>query len=128
MDKILEIILVTIIFANVFLVIIGKDIRRVKPFRFSWFLGGVILLVLFFLKIKDSLIEYIIISILVLLFSIGIKFSILGTVFLQKNKTLDNKQTYVKCLITNTLVYILLLFLILLTLNIIKNILFNSTF
>lgn len=119
MNTILQIILLIIIFSNSMFLMLGKNILSFKIFKLSWIIALIdILIIFFFFKLKQSIILYIIFISIIVMFTLGLRNFVNNSNTLESN---DNRKRFV-----NFLGYFLLFFLIMLTIGVMKNLLFDS--
>lgn len=124
MIKILQTLLLIIIFSNSASLMLGKNILHSKINRISLIVAAVDLLIIYFFSIiKESIIIYLSFSFMIVLFSLGLRYAINGSnsFNLEKNYLKNKKMGFM-----NIFVYLLLFFLIMLTIGVMKNILFDS--
>lgn len=121
MNTILQILLLIIIFLNSIFLILRKDILSLKIFRISWIVALIdILLILFFFKLNQSIILYIIFTSITVLFILGLR-SFVNNYSANTLKNHDIRKRFV-----NFIAYFLLLFLTILTVGVMKSILLGS--
>ncbi|KFF22390.1 hypothetical protein IW22_04200 [Chryseobacterium sp. JM1] len=112
MNAALQVVLLIIIFSNSIYVMLGKNIFPSKIFKLSWIIALVdILVIFFFFKLNESIISYIVFTVIIVISGLGFKTFVKG----------DNRQRLI-----NFFVYFLLLLLTILTVGVIKNLLFDS--
>ena len=127
MYKFFEIILVLFIFTNVFLLMVGKDVRKIKIIKFTWLFAIVILIVLFLLGIiKDSLIQYFGFCLIILFFNLGLKFDANGNIWEKEKSGLNNRNNFIRKKFMSVVSFLMLFSLVVSTIYIIGNILFDS--
>jgi hypothetical protein len=98
-----------------------KNILSFKIFKLSWIIALIdILVILFFFKLKQSIILYIIFTSIIVLFTLGLK-SFVSSYNSNTLENNDNRKRFV-----NFFGYFLLFFLIMLTIGVMKNLLFDS--
>ncbi len=121
MNIILQIILLIIIFSNSMFLMLGKNILSFKIFKLSWVIALLdISVILLFFELKQSIILYVIFTSIIVVFALGLKNSVNSnnSNILENN---DNKKRFI-----NFFVYFLLFFFIMLTIGVVKNLLFDS--
>ena len=125
MDKILQVVLLLIILLNSTYLMLGKNILSIKIFKLSWIIALIDVLLMFvFFDFKESMILYSMFTLIILMFSLGLRSIVIGN---DSNKLDGNflnnskKKGFAKFF-----VYFLLLFLVLLSIGVLKNILFDS--
>lgn len=120
MSTILQVLLLIIIFSNSIFLMLGKNILSFKIFRLSWIIALIdILLILFFFELKQSIILYITFTSIIVVFTSGLR----GFVNNYDTNTLRNHDN--KKRLVNFFAYFLLFFLVMLTIGVIKNLLFD---
>ncbi|SHG29754.1 hypothetical protein [Chryseobacterium sp. OV279] len=113
MNTALQVILLIIIFSNSIFVMLEKNIFPSKIFKLNWVIALVdILVIFFFFKLNESIIPYIVFTVIIVISGLGFKTFVKG----------DNRQRLI-----NFFVYFLLLLLTILTVGVIKNLLFDSS-
>lgn len=125
MNTILQIVLLVLIFSNSTFLMLGKNIFSFKIFKLSWIIAIIdILLICFFFKFKESMILYIVFTLIIVIFSLGLNNAVdrnnsnnLENNFLKH----DNRKRF-----AIFFVYFLLFFLFILTIGVVKNLLFDS--
>lgn len=120
MDIILQIILLIIIFSNSLSLMLGKNLFSFKIFKLSWIIALIdILLILFFFSLRQPIILYIIFTSIIVIFTLGLR----NLVNSYNANALgnNNRKQFV-----NFFTYFLLFFLIMLTLGVMKSLLFDS--
>ncbi|MDQ0068189.1 FlaA1/EpsC-like NDP-sugar epimerase [Chryseobacterium lathyri] len=121
MNTILQIILLIILFSNAVFLMLEKNILAFKIFKLSWIIALIdILIILFFFELRHSIILYIIFISIIVIFSLGLK----GLVNNYNSNTLENNDSRKR--FANFFVYFLLFFSIMLTIGVMKNLLFDS--
>ena len=127
MYKFFEIILVLFIFTNVFLLMVGKDIRKIKIIKFTWLFAIVILIALFFSgTIKDPLISYLGFCFMILFLNLGLKFDANGSIWEKEESGLNNRNNFIRKRFMSVVSFLMLFSLVVSTIYIIGNILFDS--
>jgi hypothetical protein len=102
---------------------LGKNIWSFKIFKLSWIIALIdILVILFFFKLRQSIVLYIIFTSIIVLFTLGLK----SFVSSYNSNTLGNNNNNNRKRFVNFFGYFLLFFLIMLTIGVMKNILFDS--
>lgn len=121
MNTILQILLLIIIFSNSIFLMLGKSILSLKIFKLSWIIALIdILLILFFFELKQSIILYITFTSIIVVFTLGLR-SFINNYDTNTLGNHDNRKRFV-----NFFAYFLLFFLIMLTIGVMKNLLFDS--
>lgn len=128
MYKILNLVLIFVIFINTFLLLIDIDIRKIKVLKFSWILGGFIFILLIILKIDDSMAQYLGFSFVIPIFALGSKYFLSGDIFEEQGKINIFKYSKLMKFIILTVTMMFLWFTIVLTFYIAKHILFGEEF
>jgi hypothetical protein len=120
MNTILQIILLTIIFSNsIFLML--ENISSFKIFKLSWIIALIdILVILVFFELKQSMILYITFTSIIVVFTLGLR-SFVNSYSTNTLQNHDNRKRLV-----NFFAYFLLFFLVMLTIGVMKNLLFDS--
>lgn len=124
MNTILHIILLIIIFSNSVFLMLGKDILSSKFLKITWIIALIdILLIYFFFSLTESIILYIVFTSIIVVFTGGLTTVVKGynSHNLANNFKNDNRKRF-----ANFFVYFLLFFLIMLTIGVMKNLLFDS--
>lgn len=124
MNTILHIALLTIIFSNSIFLMLGKNILRSKILKISWAIALIdILLIYFYFSLTKSIILYIVFTSIIVVFSMGLR-----TVVKEYSSTnlANNFKNHNRKRFANFFVYFLLFFLIMLTIGVMKNLLFDS--
>lgn len=120
MNTILQVLLLIIIFSNSIFLMLGKNILSFKIFKLSWIIALIdILLILFFFELKQSIILYITFTSIIIVFTSGLR----GFVNNYDTNTLRNHDN--KKRLVNFFAYFLLFFLVMLTIGLMKNLLFD---
>lgn len=124
METTLQILLLIIIFSNSIFVILGKNILSSKIFQVSWIIALIdILVIYFFFNLNESLILYLVFTVIIVVSSLGFKSFITSSISNNlENRNRDNNRK----LFVNFFVYFLLFFLIMLTIGVTKNLLFDT--
>ncbi|WP_131797519.1 hypothetical protein [Chryseobacterium cucumeris] len=121
MNTILQIILLTVIFSNSIFLMLGKNISSFKIFKLSWIIALIdILVILFFFELKQSIILYITFTSIIVVFTLGLR-SFVNSYSTNTLQNHDNKKRLV-----NFFAYFLLFFLVMLTIGVMKNLLFDT--
>ncbi|HBV14803.1 hypothetical protein [Chryseobacterium carnipullorum] len=123
MNTILQLILLIIIFSNSIFIILGKNILPSKIFKLSWIIAIIdVLVIFFFFKLNESIILYMVFTLIIVTSSLGFKSFVNGNISnsLENKYRDDNRKRFV-----NFFVYFLLFFLIMLTIGVVKNLLFD---
>ncbi|WP_160136248.1 hypothetical protein [Chryseobacterium sp. c4a] len=121
MNTILQIILLIIIFSNAIFLLLGKDIKSLKIFKLSWIIGLIdVLVILFFFELKQPIILYITFTSMIVAFILGMR-SFINNYNTNSLESQDNKKRLV-----NFFAYFLLFFLVILTIGVMKGLLFDS--
>lgn len=121
MNTILQIILLIIIFSNSIFLLLGKDIKSFTIFKLSWIIGLIdILVILFFFELKQPLILYITFTSMIVAFILGMR-SFINNYNTNSLESHNNKKRFV-----NFFAYFLLFFLVILTIGMMKGLLFDS--
>ncbi|MFZ4930166.1 hypothetical protein [Chryseobacterium sp. Mn2064] len=121
MNTTLQIILLIIIFSNSVFLVLGKNISPFKILKLSWIIALLdILAILFFFKLKQSIILYITFTSIIVVFTLGLR-SFVNNYSTNTLENHDNRKRFV-----NFFAYFLLFFLIMLTIGVMKNLLFDS--
>lgn len=124
MNTILHITVLTIIFSNSIFLMLGKNILRSKIFKISWAIALIdILLIYFCFSLTESIILYVVFTSIIVVFSMGLRTVVkeYSSTNLANNFKNDNRKRF-----ANFFVYFLLFFLIMLTIGVMKNLLFDS--
>ncbi len=124
MNTILHIILLIIIFSNSVFLMLGKDILSSKFLKITWIIALIdILLIYFFFSLTESIILYIVFTSIIVVFTGGLRTVVkeYSSTNLANNFKNDNRKRF-----ANFFVYFLLFFLIMLTIGVMKNLLFDS--
>lgn len=121
MNTILQIILLIIIFSNSIFLLLGKDIKSFTIFKLSWIIGLIdILVILFFFELKQPLILYITFTSMIVAFILGMR-SFINNYNTNSLESHNNRKRFV-----NFFAYFLLFFLVILTMGVMKGLLFDT--
>lgn len=121
MNTILQIILLIIIFSNSIFLMLEKNISSFKILKLSWIIALInILVILFFFELKQSIILYITFTSIIVVFTLGLR-SFVNSYNTNTLENHDNRKRFV-----NFFTYFLLFFLLMLTIGVMKNLLFDS--
>lgn len=121
MNTILQIILLIIIFSNSIFLMLEKNISSFKIFKLSWIIALIdILVILFFFELKQSIILYITFTSIIVVFTLGLRS------FVNSYNTNTLQNHYNKKRLVNFFAYFLLFFLVMLTIGVMKNLLFDT--
>lgn len=113
-------ILLLIIFSNSTFVMLGKNILSSKMLKLSWIIGLIdILVIYFFFKFDESIILYVVFTLMIVISSLAFK-TFVNNNSLENKYRDDNRRRFV-----NFFVYFLLFFLIMLTIGVTKHLLFD---
>lgn len=100
---------------------LGKDIKSFTAFKLSWIIALIdILVILFFFELKQSIILYITFTSIIVVFTLGLR-SFVNNYNTSTLRNHDNRKRFV-----NFFAYFLLFFLVMLTIGVMKNLLFDS--
>lgn len=123
MNTILQILLIIIIFSNSIFVMLGKNIIPSKIFQVSWIIALIdILLIYFLFKLDNSVVLYFVFTTIIIISSLGFKTFVNNNSNSLENRNRDiNRKKFV-----NFFVYFMLLFLIMLTIGVMKHLLFDN--
>lgn len=103
---------------------LGKNILRSKIFKISWAIALIdILLIYFCFSLTESIILYVVFTSIIVVFSMGLRTVVkeYSSNNFANNFKNDNRKRF-----ANFFVYFLLFFLIMLTIGVMKNLLFDS--
>ncbi len=121
MNTILQVILLIIIFLNSIFIMLGKNILSFKILKLSWIIAVIdLLVILFFFELRQSIILYITFTSIIVVFTFGLR-SFVDNYNTNTLGNHDNRKRFV-----NIFVYFLLFFLVMLTIGVMKNLLFDS--
>lgn len=124
MNTILHVILLTIIFSNSIFLMLGKNILGSKILKITWAIALIdILLIYFCFSFTESIILYIVFASIIVVFSMGLATKVKEYTLsnMANNFKNDNRKRF-----ANFFVYFLLFFLIMLTIGVMKNLLFDT--
>ncbi|AYZ11879.1 hypothetical protein EGY05_08055 [Chryseobacterium arthrosphaerae] len=121
MNTALQTILLIIILLNSIFIMLGKNRLSFKILKLSWIIAVIdLLVILFFFELRQSIILYITFTSIIVVFTFGLR-SFVDSYNTNTLGNHDNRRRFV-----NIFVYFLLFFLVMLTIGVMKNLLFNS--
>nr|WP_314499227.1 hypothetical protein [uncultured Chryseobacterium sp.] len=124
MNTILQVLLLIIIFLNSIFAMLEKKILPSKILKLTWVIALIdIIVIYFFFELKESMILYMTFTLFIIIFSLGFKTFANGAILnsLENKYRNDNKKRFI-----NFFIYFLLTFLSILTIGVMKNLLFDS--
>ncbi len=121
MNIALQIILLVIIFSTSVSLMLGKNIGSSKRFRISWGVALIdLLVILVFFELKQSILLYITFTTVIVIFTLGLR-NLVNNYNKNSLSPNDFRQRF-----ANFFAYFLLFFLMMLTVGVLKNIVYDS--